>query len=368
MMKLLELLSFIFAILFSQSFSFRKIVSPSQCSLVLYEGKDVLEGLTPISTDDIKTRIVGSLLGSLFRIQPVFKLAASKARTMMVDRGLQIDVDWKRNVDELNSNIENLNIIFEKFNSKLLQYPSYYLKPFHAYDEGNLSWQAAMEVDSAALTVHAQVYTTGSELDRNGDFTLRENFHNNIRKIFEKFQFKPTKILDIGCSTGLSSFKFLETFPGAEIIGLDLSPYMLSVAQFKLNTNQKLLQSLKAPVSFIHAAGEDTSMGPGDVDLVSISLVSHELPASASAAIFQEAYRILPSGGAIAIMDMDPDSTNFKKFSSNPFAFTAFKSTEPWIQEYVSMDMYSSLRNCGFSKVQMLSNSPRHRTVVGFKL
>jgi len=360
----MKLQLFLLSIIFTKTFSFRKLIH-LKCQS--NERNDVLEDLTPTSTEDMKTKVVGSLLGSLFRIKPLFKFAATRARTMMVERGLQINIDWKSNVDDLNNNIENLNKIFQKYNSKL-QYPSYYLQPFHAYDEGNLSWQAAMEVDSAALTVHAQVYSTGDELDRNGDFTLRENFHNNIRKIFEKTQFKPSKILDIGCSTGLSSFKFLDTFPGAEIIGLDLSPYMLAVAQFKLDTDQKISKSLKAPVSFIHAAGEDTSMGPGDVDLVSISLVSHELPASASAAVFQEAYRILPSGGAIAIMDMDPDSANFKKFASNPFAFTAFKSTEPWIQEYASMDMYSLLRNCGFGKVQMLSNSPRHRTVVAFKL
>ena len=103
------------------------------------------------------------------------------------------------------------------------------------------------------------------------------------------------------------------------------------------------------------------------MDLVTISLVSHELPAAASADVFKEAYRVLPPGGAIAIMDMDPDSANFKAFASNPFALAAFKSTEPWLQEYVSMDMYNTLRSCGFTNVQMLSNSPRHRTVVAFK-
>lgn len=83
--------------------------------------------------------------------------------------------------------------------------------------------------------------------------------------------------------------------------------------------------------------------------------------------ILLEAYRILPKGGAIAIMDMNPDSTAFRRVSSNPFAFAAFKSTEPWIQEYVSMDLYNTLRVCGFRDVDMMENSPRHRTVVAYK-
>ena len=284
----------------------------------------------------------------------------------MVERGREISVDWDQNVQSLNNNIVDLTNIYDKILSKKLKYPSYYLKAFHAYEEGNLSWKAAMEVDSAALTVHAHLYTESQKiLERDGDAKLRDNFHRNMKKIFERNNFYPSRILDIGCSTGLSTFKFFESFPGVEVIGLDLSPFMLAVAEYKLKADPIL--SKEAKVSFIHAAGESTSLAPGDCDLVTVCLVSHELPASASAAVFQEAYRVLPSGGAIAVMDMDPDSDSFRKLTSNPFALAAFKSTEPWLQEYVSMDLYQTLRDSGFAKVQMLSNSPRHRTVVAFK-
>jgi hypothetical protein len=91
------------------------------------------------------------------------------------------------------------------------------------------------------------------------------------------------------------------------------------------------------------------------------------IPIHCIRAIFQEAYNILPSGGALSLMDMNPRSEFFQKFASNPFAFAAFKSTEPWIQEYVSMDLESTLAACGFSGVTVLANSPRHRTVVAYK-
>jgi hypothetical protein len=76
---------------------------------------------------------------------------------------------------------------------------------------------------------------------------------------------------------------------------------------------------------------------------------------------------VLPSGGSIAIMDMNPKSTFFQKFASNPFAFAAFKSTEPWLNEYVTMDLEATLSDCGFRGVTVLENSPRHRTVVAYK-
>ena len=76
---------------------------------------------------------------------------------------------------------------------------------------------------------------------------------------------------------------------------------------------------------------------------------------------------MLRPGGAIALMDIDPDSDNLRRLASNPFAFAAFRSTEPWLQQYISMDLYATLVACGFANVQMLPNSPQHRTVVAFK-
>ena len=83
--------------------------------------------------------------------------------------------------------------------------------------------------------------------------------------------------------------------------------------------------------------------------------------------IFEEAYKILPNGGAISFMDMNPKSPFFKKFASNAFAFAAFKSTEPWIEDYVALDLETALLESGFSEIRVMENSPRHRTVVAFK-
>ena len=223
-----------------------------------------------------------------------------------------------------------------------------------------------MEVESAALTVHAPIFTTDKSLDKLGDFMLRDNFHKNMRSIFAKRNFSPKRILDVGCSTGLSTLKLFDSFSSAEIIGVDLSPFMLAVGKYELTTKPNLSIAKKS-VTYMHGAGEDTTLGRGDVDLVSICLVSHELPIKAAKSIFDHAYSILPSGGALSLMDMNPKSDFFRKFAGNPFAFTAFKSTEPWIQEYISMDLEKTLEESGFEEIEVMSNSPRHRTVVAFK-
>lgn len=317
----------------------------------------------------LRVRVADKILSTIFGNKFLFNIAKNGARNKMFNQGLSINIDWNKNRLLLENEIESLTKNFDKIVNKDLinDYPSYYLKAFHAYDEGNLSWQAAMEVESAALTVHAPIFVkTKGLLDRNGDLTLRDNFHMNMLYMFNKMNFKPKKILDIGCSTGLSTLKLHETFPNAEIIGLDLSPYFLAVANYELQTKTDLFDARKY-VSYLHCNGEDTTMGRGDVDMVSMCLISHELPESASRNVFQEAYDILPSGGVLSLMDMDPLSEDFKKFASNPFAFAAFKSTEPWIQEYVRMDLVQQLRKVGFEDIQVMPNSARHRTVVAVK-
>jgi ubiquinone/menaquinone biosynthesis C-methylase UbiE len=223
-----------------------------------------------------------------------------------------------------------------------------------------------MEVESAALTVHAPIFVPKGELSINGDFELRDNFHKNMKKNFIEKDFKPKRILDIGSSTGLSTIKLHDSFPNAEIIGLDLSPYMLSVAKHQLQYNPKYV-SAKSSISYIHGAGESSSLGKNDVDLITMCLVSHELPIQASRDIFSHAYDILPDGGAFALMDINPKSEFFIKFAANAFAFSAFKSTEPWISEYISMDLEATLKDIGFRQISVVPNSLRHRTVIAYK-
>jgi ubiquinone/menaquinone biosynthesis C-methylase UbiE len=313
----------------------------------------------------ISSKLATTLLEGAFKIKPLFKLASTMARKQIIKQGLSIGVDWDKETKEIYKQMDSLNDLYSKLSSTSLKYPEYYMKPFHAYDEGNLSWQAAVEVESAALTVHAPIYTSDrSILDINGDAMLRDNFHTNMKGMLNEKQCRPIKnVLDIGCSTGLSTLKLHTSFPNAEIIGCDLSPYMLSVGELRLESDI----GAKSRILYIHAAGEDTKLPDASIDLVSISLVSHELPESVSKGVFMEAYRLLRPGGAISFMDVDPDSASFTRLASNPFAFQAFRSTEPWIQEYIGMDLFKLLETCGFKKLSAQSNSPRHRTVVGIK-
>jgi ubiquinone/menaquinone biosynthesis C-methylase UbiE len=303
------------------------------------------------------------LIEGAFAIKPLYNLAAKGARTKIIAQADAIGVKWEERTNNYARNAATLETLKDKLTDNMVLYPSYFLREFHAYKEGNMGWQCAYEVESAAQSVHAAIYTPSRDvLEADGDAKLRAGFHRCMLEAFQKCQFKPKKVLDVGCSTGLSTLALASTFPDAEVVGLDLSPYFLSVAQFDTQNDHT-----DKRISYVHGLAEATPLQEGDVDLYTASLVSHELPASATRAMIVEAFRVLPSGGAVAIMDMDPNSAAFQKVASNPFAFTAFKSTEPWLQEYMQVDLLGELHNAGFIDVIIQNNSPRHRTCTAFK-
>ena len=69
----------------------------------------------------------------------------------------------------------------------------------------------------------------------------------------------------------------------------------------------------------------------------------------------------------MAIMEMNPNSPAYKRIFSNVFAYTAFMSTEPWLMDYITLDLHGAMIDAGFEQPQQTENSPRHRTVVAMK-
>ncbi|CAM9111916.1 unnamed protein product [Choristocarpus tenellus] len=314
-------------------------------------------------------RIATSAINSLFKFEPFFDFACVKARKKIIDRADMMGVGWSDTVDSMKRNIDALQgeydglLNMEVWDST----PDYYKAPFHAYTEGNLCWKAAMEVEPSALSVHANLFTEKkSDFEIDGDDRLRSNFHLRMREMLNG-QKEVRDIVDIGCSTGLSTLKLAQTFGKArQITGVDLSPHMLSVARYNLRTREEQASAI-GRVAYIHGAGEGTGLADNSADLVSICLVNHELPAQATSRnVFREAYRLLRPGGAIAFMDMNPLSPAFQRLATNPFAFAGFKSTEPYLQEYISLDLGHELLEAGFRTPEVRPNSSRHRTCVAY--
>jgi SAM-dependent methyltransferase len=206
---------------------------------------------------------------------------------------------------------------------------------------------------------------------RRGDAKLRQAYSQCMQQLLAELGALPVRdILDVGAATGLSSLALLSAFPAAAVTGVDLSPHFVAVGRHLQRQRQRAAgggRRAAERLALVHAAAEATGLPPASFDLVSVCLVCHELPEAASRAVFREAARLLRPGGALAIMEMNPASEAFQKVLSNPIPYAIFKSTEPYLQDYVSMDLHAAVAAAGFGRPRQLENSPRHRTVVAVK-
>ncbi|CAA6673752.1 unnamed protein product [Spirodela intermedia] len=245
----------------------------------------------------------------------------------------------------------------ERIQDPSIVYPDYYLKPFHGYDEGNLSWLAAAEAEAATLVV-AQRAVPNASVEEANDI-VRGRWLDAIEQHHQRHSRNLiiSDILDIGCSVGFSTRCLASRFPSARLTGVDLSPYFLSVAQFK----EKQRASRSSPITWIHANGEATGLPSSSFDLVSAAFVLHECPAWATANIIKEAFRLLRPGGTLAIKDNSPKSKVIQEVSS--MLFTLMKAMEPFLDEYYLLDLEGVMRDAGFVNVTSVMTDPRRRTV-----
>lgn len=305
--------------------------------------------------------LTAALVNQVLAIKPLWAIAKGRARAMMVKRAETIGVPWQARVAELRSRqgTEELSpqwqADLETIQNPNLQYPAYYTTSFHAYDEGNLGWQPAMEVEVAAKAVHAKLWPGAGAT---GDAQLRQSYHDVLMAQLPE---SPTAIVDLGCGVGMSTETLQALYPQAQVTGVDLSPYFLAVAQYRQQEQADARPS--SPITWHHAAAEETGLPAATYDLVSACLIFHELPQTAARAILQEARRLLKPGGHFAIMDMNPQSEVYKQMPA--FVLTLLKSTEPYLDEYFALDMAAEFEAAGFEPPTITQNSPRHRTIVG---
>lgn len=159
-----------------------------------------------------------------------------------------------------------------------------------------------------------------------------------------------TRILDVGCSTGHFTMALAQTFPEAELHGIDLSPRVLEHARRVANA-QGLAWHLK------QAAAESTGYPDGHFGLVASYIMLHEMPASAVRSAFKEAYRVLEPGGDLVFSDVTRYAL-LDKIGVWRADHGARFGGEPWWRESASLDLKAVAEEAGFVGVEAWGEPP----------
>jgi ubiquinone/menaquinone biosynthesis C-methylase UbiE len=209
----------------------------------------------------------------------------------------------------------------DRFRQSDLVYPAYYTSQhFHGIEQGYLCTDAAVTYDP----VTKYVLPPNEEWIRQG--------------LIDRIRCQPRRILDLGCGTGSTTLLLKTAFPQAEVIGLDLSPYMLVVADEKAKKAGLAIQ-------FRQGNAEQTGFPDASFDLVTASLLFHETPPEVSCTILRECFRLLQAGGEVLILDGNQSSLRWADWLTEIFE-------EPYIKAYASGSVDAWMGAAGFGDVR----------------
>lgn len=282
----------------------------------------------------------------------------ANAKKWFIKRAEKSGIPWTQFVNTYKNNIELIQSYKDKYENTSLVYPNYYLQPFHGYDSGNMDWDSAVEVKSATYSISSRYW-------KNIDpYTAEQWMRNNATNAIQSYLSHQTDltvktIMDMGSSTGISTNYLQHAFPESTILGVELSPYFLSIALYESDLASDNLH-------YLHANAENVPLPDGCFDMITCQFLLHEVPYYNTLAILKEAHRLLKVDGVLAILDLNPNSVK-ARLQGNLFRQWAFERTEPHIHDYYNHDMKQTMYECGFESVVQTKNDPLNSLWVGKK-
>ena len=148
-------------------------------------------------------------------------------RDQIVEKSEKMGLPWKAFMKEQLSSLPELKKLAEQITDPKVVIPDYFYAPVHAYKDGNLCWDSAMEEDLWSKMMIAPLYNNALD----GDVQMRQNWLTITDRAIKS---KPRLATDLGCGTGLSMYMLDAKWPSIEkVTGIDLSTYKLAISERK---------------------------------------------------------------------------------------------------------------------------------------
>jgi tRNA (cmo5U34)-methyltransferase len=172
--------------------------------------------------------------------------------------------------------------------------------------------------------------------------------------------FRPRRILDLGCGTGNLTEQIRFHFPDAHITALDISGEILKECANRFRTDHS--------ISYVQADFRDLPFEPGSFDLVMSSIAIHHIEDPEKSSLYHRIYEILGQGGLFIFSDQTRGITDeiyakhLERWKEEAFKLgSSQENWDMWMEHQEAHDYHSpvswhldELRLSGFSRVDII--------------
>ncbi len=152
--------------------------------------------------------------------------------------------------------------------------------------------------------------------------------------------FKPKKILDLGCTIGHNTGSWKDHFPDAEVHGIDVAAPVLRYGAARARAQNRA-------VHFHQMNAERSDFPDQSFDVVFSSMFLHEVPRKSIDRVLSEAFRLLRPGGLMLHMELPPNS-QLSPYDSFYLDWDSSYNNEPFYKPFRDLKPEELCRRAGF--------------------
>jgi ubiquinone/menaquinone biosynthesis C-methylase UbiE len=181
------------------------------------------------------------------------------------------------------------------------------------------------------------VYSKGMMGPLNDD--IGRSTSNYLLKRFPDF--KPKRILDLGCTVGHSTLPYVDAYPDAEVYAVDVGAPLLRYGHARA-------EYLGKRVHFSQQNAEHTNFPDGHFDLIVSHILFHETSGKGLPAIMKETNRLLAPGGMAVHADL-PSFENLRGYDQFILDCETYYNNEPFWGAMLERDQIAESVKAGFN-------------------
>jgi ubiquinone/menaquinone biosynthesis C-methylase UbiE len=243
----------------------------------------------------------------------------------------------------------------------------YGLQPYHAQDRARLEAslaEAAVELQEdieypeyyTAVDIHQHpggvwsdpiagfVYERGARSTTPLAGARHKDLHQRLTATALDGRPAPRRILDMACGFGKSTRPFYEALPEAEVEAIDFSAPCLRLAA------RDAQRAGARKVRFRQRDAASAGYPDASFDLVTSTMLLHELPPKAVERTLAEAARLLRPGGRMVHLDFLPGEREFDRLIH--FGHSR-RNNEPFMEPLARMDLPALLGRLGLRNIEI---------------